>query len=122
MCGLKSGRRLESRSEREKQEWENEKPKLDNARRLRGIYFIDPDDGDYKDIIRNDRRKLEVPMEAPMRCKKKREVKQAHRKRERKMTNPARFQKQNMLVLRKLPSPRDNVWNHLHLSIMMIIL
>ena len=29
---------------REKQKWPNEKPKLDNARRLRGIYFIDPED------------------------------------------------------------------------------
>ena len=35
---------------REKQEWKNEKPKLDNARRLRGICFIDPDDQDYKGI------------------------------------------------------------------------
>ena len=32
---------------REKQERKNEKPKLDNARRLRGIYFVDPDDQDY---------------------------------------------------------------------------
>ena len=32
--------------EREKQEWAIEKPKLDNARRLRGIYLIDPDDGE----------------------------------------------------------------------------
>ena len=30
---------------REKREWAKEKPKLDNARRLRGMYFIDPDDG-----------------------------------------------------------------------------
>ena len=29
---------------REKQDWAKGKPKLDNARRLRGIYFIDPDD------------------------------------------------------------------------------
>ena len=29
---------------REKQKWSIEKPKLDNARRLRGIYFIDPED------------------------------------------------------------------------------
>ena len=28
---------------REKQEWSREKPKLDDARKLRGIYFIDPD-------------------------------------------------------------------------------
>ena len=37
---------------REEQEWKNEKPKLDNARRLRGIYFIDPDDQDYKETAR----------------------------------------------------------------------
>ena len=34
-----------SAHKKEKQEWANEKPKLDNARRLRGIYFIDPEDG-----------------------------------------------------------------------------
>ena len=32
---------------REKQEWAIEKPKLDNAWRLRGIYFIDPEDGEF---------------------------------------------------------------------------
>ena len=32
---------------REQQEWANEKPKLDNAQRLRGIYFIDPEDGEF---------------------------------------------------------------------------
>ena len=54
-----------SRSEeRKRQEWANEKPKLDNAQRLRGIYFIDPEDGEYKEIIKNARRKLEVPVDA----------------------------------------------------------
>ena len=54
-----------SRSEeREKQEWAIEKPKLDNARRLRGIYLIDPDDGELKATIKNSRRKFEFPMEA----------------------------------------------------------
>ena len=33
---------------REKQEWANEKPKLDNVFRLRGIYLIDPEDEEYK--------------------------------------------------------------------------
>ena len=32
---------------REKQEWAIEKPKLDNAWRLRGIYFIDREDGEF---------------------------------------------------------------------------
>ena len=56
---------------RDKQEWKNEKPKLDNARRLRGIYFIDPDDQDCKETVKNARRKLERPMAATMPCKKK---------------------------------------------------
>ena len=55
---------------KEKQERTNKKPKLDNARRLRGIYFVDPEDGEYKETIKNARRKLEVPMEAAMPCKK----------------------------------------------------
>ena len=57
----------------EKQKWAVEKPKLDNARRLRGIYFIDPDDGELKDIMKNAPRKLEVPMPAAMPCKIQRE-------------------------------------------------
>ena len=32
-----------------------EKPKLDNVRRLRGTYFIDPQDKEFKEIIRNAR-------------------------------------------------------------------
>ena len=37
---------------KEKQKRAIEKPKLDNASRLRSIYFIDPDDGDLKDIMK----------------------------------------------------------------------
>ena len=37
---------------REKQEWAKEQPKLDNARRLRGINVIDPDDEEYKEILK----------------------------------------------------------------------
>ena len=33
---------------KEKQKWPTEKPKLDNARRLLAIYFIDPDDEEFK--------------------------------------------------------------------------
>ena len=36
---------------REKHKWAIEKPKLDNARRLRGIYFIDPEHMEFKEII-----------------------------------------------------------------------
>ena len=54
---------------REKHEWAIEKPQLDNARRLRGIYFIDPEDKEFKETIRNARKKLEMPMAPDMPCK-----------------------------------------------------
>ena len=44
---------------KEKHKWSDEKPKLDNARRLRGIYFIDPEDKEVKETIKNARKKLE---------------------------------------------------------------
>ena len=37
---------------KEKHKWAIEKPKLDNARRLRGIYFIDSKDEKVKDIMK----------------------------------------------------------------------
>ena len=33
---------------KEKQKWSEEKLHLDNARKLRGIYFIDPEDKEFK--------------------------------------------------------------------------
>ena len=52
-----------------KQRWAIEKPKLNNARQLRGIFFIEPEDVEFRHIIKNARRKLEIPMPAPMPCK-----------------------------------------------------
>ena len=53
----------------EKHKWASEKPKLDNARRLRGIHFIDPEDKEFKETIKNARRKLETPVAPAMPCK-----------------------------------------------------
>ena len=36
---------------KEKQKWAIQKPKLDNARKLRGIYFTHPDDEEFKKIV-----------------------------------------------------------------------
>ena len=33
------------------------KPKLDNARKLRGIYVVDPDDKEFNETIQNTRTK-----------------------------------------------------------------
>ena len=54
---------------RAKQKWAIEEPKLDNARQMRGIFFIEPDDEEFRLIVKNARRKLEVPMPAGMPCK-----------------------------------------------------
>ena len=56
---------------KEKQRWAIEKPKLDNARKLRGIYVIDLDDKEFTDTMKNARKKLELPMEAAMPCELK---------------------------------------------------
>ena len=56
---------------REKQEWENEKPKLDNARRLRGFKFVDLDDQDYKNTLKNAMRKLERSIAPALPCRRK---------------------------------------------------
>ena len=49
-----------------KQRWAIEKPKLDNARQLRGLFFIEPNDEEFKLTIKAARRKLEVPIPAAM--------------------------------------------------------
>ena len=54
---------------KEKQKWSIPKPKLDNARRLRGISFIDLEDEEFKAYYENARRKSEIPMPAAMLCK-----------------------------------------------------
>ena len=54
---------------KEKHKWSNEKLHLDNARKLRGIYFIDPEDKEFKETIKNARKKLETPVAPAMPCK-----------------------------------------------------
>ena len=52
-----------------KQKWAVEKPKLDNARSLRGFNITVPDNEEFKDTMKNARRKLEIPMPAAMPCR-----------------------------------------------------
>ena len=46
-----------------------EKGKLDNVRQLRGIFFLEPNDEEFKLTVKAARRELEVPMPAAMLCK-----------------------------------------------------
>ena len=40
--------------------------KLDNAQKLRGICYTDPDDMEFQDTLKNARKKPEVPLESAM--------------------------------------------------------
>ena len=51
---------------KEQQKWSHEKPQLDNARKLRGTYFIDPEDKEFKETIKNAHKKLETPVPSAM--------------------------------------------------------
>ena len=46
---------------KEKQKWSEEKLHLENARKLRGIYFIDTEDKEFKETSKNARKKSETP-------------------------------------------------------------
>ena len=54
---------------KEKQKWSNEKLHLENARKLRGIYFIDPENVEFKETIKNARKKLETSVAPAVPCK-----------------------------------------------------
>ena len=54
---------------KQRQKWSHEKPQLDNARKLRRICFIDPEDKEFKETIKNARKKKETPVVPAMPCK-----------------------------------------------------
>ena len=54
---------------KENQKWSEEKLHLENARKLRGVYFIDPEDMEFKETIKNARKKLETSVAPAMPCK-----------------------------------------------------
>ena len=54
---------------KEKQKWSEEKIHFDNARKLRRICFIDPEDKEFKETIKNARTKLETSVVLVMPCK-----------------------------------------------------
>ena len=54
---LKCGSMSKAAQKKEKHEWAIEEPKIEKARRWWGIYFIDPEDGEYRETIKIARKK-----------------------------------------------------------------
>ena len=101
---------------KEKQKWSHEKHHLDNARKLRGIYFIDPEDKEFKETIKNARKKLETPMAPAMPCKISKNNKNCGNE-----ENPIKSN-QNLHVFWKLVNLQDCVWaNHCRLIMKTIL-
>ena len=99
---------------KEKQKWSEEKLHLENARKFRGIYFIDPEDTEFKETIKNARKKLETSVAPAMPCKimKGKIVGVVH---------PTKF-RQNLRVFWKLVNPQECVWDFRYRIIMKTIL
>ena len=98
----------EASKRKEKQKWAIERPKLDNARRLIGIHFIDPTDEEFKEIMKNARGKLEVPMPA-MPCRTGREE-------SRKPVSFWKIVRQNTHASLKPGNLRESVWQELFMK------
>ena len=54
---------------KEKQKWSEERIHLENARKLRANCFIDPEETEFKETIKNARKKLETSVAPAMPCK-----------------------------------------------------
>ena len=102
---------------KEKQKCSNEKPKLDNARRLRGIYFIDPEDKEFKETIMNARKKREKPMTPAMLCKTCKKSKKGETRSKILMVSS-----QNLRVSWKPVNPHDCARKNLYRIMMRTIL
>ena len=59
----------ECQAEGDAKKWSNEKLHLENARKLRGIFFIDPEDKELKETIENANKKLDTSVAPAMPCK-----------------------------------------------------
>ena len=97
---------------KEKQQWSDETLLLENARKLRGISFIDPEDKEFKETIKNARKKLETSVAPAMPCKT---IKNSKHRVIGGKTNEIN---QNLRVFWKLVNLHDSVWEK-HYQIIM---
>ena len=99
----------------ERHKWSDEKPKLDNARRFRGIHFIEPEDMEFKETIKNARKKLETQWLPPCLAR--------HARKARMVRPVARLMifSQILSVSLKPVNPQDCGWKNLYRIIMRII-
>ena len=104
-----------ARSRRDKK-WSNEKLHLENARKLRGIYLIDPEDKEFKETIKNAHKKLITPMAPAMPCKASKKEKHGTTR------GKSNEIKSKLACILEASEPQDCVWKSLYRIIMRTIL
>ena len=92
-----------------------EKPKLDNARKLKGIYFIDPKDEEFMETIKNERKRWKFRLKQL--CLARSEGTSTGRP-----VAHLTFARQKWHALLKPTNLQESVWKELHLNIMNTIL
>ena len=107
-------------AQKREEEWAIEKPKLNNARRLRGICFIDPEDGEYGEKLKNARRKFKVPKMRQCRARKGQRNTSRFRKLMGRVANPTRFPKQSMHESWRSMNQQESVSNRLYRKLIKI--
>ena len=95
-----------------KRRWAIEKPKLDNARHLREIFFIEPNDEEFKLTMKAARRKLEFPMQQCLAKYRQRAVGEP--------TAVLGNARQNTLVVLMPTKARDQGWKEMDTNLIKI--
>ena len=101
----------EAAQRKEKQTCAIEKPKLDNARRLRGIYFIDPADAEFKETIKKRAEKVRK-----FRCQQQC-LAISGEERTRKLVAILMLPRPNTRASLKPTNLRESVWKELYIKI-----
>ena len=113
-CGQIWKKMSDAAQRREKQKWAIEKPRLDNARKLGGIYFIDPTDAEFKETIKKALKSWNF------RCQHLCLARSGEASTERPVALLA-FARQDMHASWKPANLRESVWKELYIEVMKII-
>ena len=100
---------------KKKQKWSEEKLHLENARKLRGFYFIDPKNKEFKGTIKNARKKLETSLAPAMPCKIMKNCGSG-------VSNKIQTKLSYFRVFWKLMNPQECLWETRYRSIVKTIL
>ena len=109
--GQRCGKICQKQRNAKKNKCAVEKPKLDNARRLRGVYFIDPADAEFKELLKVRGESWKFP------CQQQ-NLARSGEESTRELVALLMLARQNTHASLKPTSQRECVWKELYIKIM----